>query len=215
MDLAVLIRTNSENLVLSKLCFLHRYLGYSQMGQNQAKFGYLPIPSHPQMGVNDFDWPMDMASAWCLQECCARLMTTQMVTAQQHVCFVSQGFSLVTSQNGKDHDRSWKFKHDENHGFSKPRVLMQNPGFSLRSYYFNRFHRFLVPLLYIYIHTLMRLSRNQSIYGIRNLNIYIYVCMYIYIYTWYTLISIASFFLIIEYFVLRPLNYRKMVIFWH
>ena len=193
MDLAVLIRTNSENLVLSKLCFLHRYLGYSQMGQNQAKFGYLPIPSHPQMGDNDFDWPMDMASAWCLQECCARLMTTQMVTAQQHVCFVSQGFSLVTSQNGKDHDRSWKFKHDGNHCFSKPRVLMQNPGFSLRSYYFNRFHRFLVPLLYIYIYILWWDYPEIRVYMISeiSINIYIYICMYIYIYThdilWYPL----------------------------
>ena len=49
---------------------------------------------------------------------------------------IQTGFQTEWSQNGKDHDRSWKFKHDEKHGFSKPRVLMRNPGFSLRPYDF-------------------------------------------------------------------------------
>ena len=198
MDLAVLIRTNSENLVLSKLCFLHRYLGYSQMGQNQAKFGYLPIPSHPQMGDNDFDWPMDMASAWCLQECCARLMTTQMVTAQQHVCFVSRVSVWL-------HHKTGKIMTDHGNSNMMEIIVFQNPGFWCKTPGFLSDPTISIDFIgswfhcYIYIYTYSDETIQKSEYiwyqKSQSIYIYIYVCIYIiYIHMIYSDIHCEFFF---------------------
>ena len=76
----------------------------------------------------------------------------------------TQDFKHNDHKTGKDHDRSWKFKHDENHGFSKPRVLMQNPGFSLRPYDFIGFwfHWY----IYLFITLLKQPKISQYIYTV-------------------------------------------------